>query len=205
MSLLSKLYRRSGLASRSGARLHTRRRWSSIARTQDGEGLVIDALGASFPFVWLRDSCLSPECVHPSTSQKLHRTSDIPRTIRPAEDGIKLTSDGLQISWTDGHKSFFPRDFLHRHSSRTRLADFHLDVKEQPWEAKQISKNPNLYVPYTSLQTRPGLRVAIDQLSTDGLFFVVRAFGISRRSCFKGLSADGCPERGNRGFDVRAP
>ncbi|KAJ7802519.1 gamma-butyrobetaine hydroxylase [Mycena olivaceomarginata] len=172
MSLLSKLYRRSGLASRSGARLHTRRRWSSIARTQDGEGLVIDALGASFPFVWLRDSCLSPECVHPSTSQKLHRTSDIPRTIRPAEDGVKLTSDGLQISWTDGHNSFFPRDFLHRHSSRTRLADFHLDVEEQPWDAKKISKSPDLYVSYASLQTRPGLRVAIDQLSTDGLLFV---------------------------------
>ncbi|KAJ6588118.1 hypothetical protein B0H19DRAFT_1205778 [Mycena capillaripes] len=148
------------------------RSWSAIARTQDGKGLAIDALGASFPFVWLRDSCLSPDCIHPSTSQKLHRTSDIPRDIRPAEDGVNLTDDGLQIRWIDGHKSFFPQDFLHRHSSSTRLAQFHRDVREQPWDAAKISANPNLFVPYASLQERSGLRIAIDQLCTDGLLFV---------------------------------
>ncbi|KAF7376487.1 Glycoside hydrolase family 5 protein [Mycena sanguinolenta] len=163
MSLL-RLCRRPGLAMR-------HRRWSSIARTQDGEGLVIDALGASFPFVWLRDSCLSPECIHPSTA-KLHRTSSIPHNIRPAENGVKVTTEGLQINWADGHRSFFPRDFLHRHSSMTRLADFHNDPKETLWDADEISKNPNLFVDYASLQERSGLSVAIDQLCSNGLLFV---------------------------------
>ncbi|KAJ6498924.1 Clavaminate synthase-like protein [Mycena sanguinolenta] len=165
MSLLAKLCARPGLAIR-------HRRWSSIARTQDGEGLVIDALGASFPFVWLRDSCLSPECIHPSTSQKLHRTSNISRDIRPAEDGVKLTTDGLQISWADGHRSFFPRDFLHRHSSMTRLAEFHGDLRENFWNADEISKNSNLFVDYGSVQERSGLRAAIDQLCSNGLLFI---------------------------------
>ncbi|KAJ7366072.1 hypothetical protein DFH08DRAFT_1002702 [Mycena albidolilacea] len=56
-----------------------------------------------------------------STCLTLHHTSDIPRTIGSAEDGVKLTTDGLQISWTDGHESFFLCDFLHWHFSRTRL------------------------------------------------------------------------------------
>ncbi|KAJ7639696.1 hypothetical protein DFH06DRAFT_1283941 [Mycena polygramma] len=148
------------------------RRWSSIARTQDGKGLVVDTLKSTFPFVWLRDSCRSPQCVHPSTSQKLHRTSDIDRDIRPAEGGLKITEEGLQINWADGHNSFFPRDFLHRHSSRTRLDDFHGDLRERPWNAREISANPNLFVPYASLRERSGLRTAIDQLCTDGLLFV---------------------------------
>ncbi|KAJ7206510.1 hypothetical protein GGX14DRAFT_637395 [Mycena pura] len=149
---------------------HHRRQWSSIARTQDA--LVIDALGASFPFVWLRDSCLSPKCIHPSTSQKLHRSSDIPRDVRPAEDGVALSHDGLHIRWADGHSSFFPREFLHRHSSRERLAAFHADVQERPWGAAEISRNPNLFVAYAALQSPAGLRTAIDQLCADGLLFV---------------------------------
>lgn len=175
MSFLSSLCRRPVLITGSRVKLSGYRRWSSISRTEDDYELVIDALGASFPFVWLRDSCLSPECIHPSTSQKLHRTSDIPRDIRPAKDGVNLTSDGLQISWADGHKSFFPREFLHRHSSRTRLAGFHADLRERPWDAAEISRNSNLFVPYSSLQERSGLRIAIDQLCTDGLLFVVRS------------------------------
>ncbi|KAK7042575.1 glycoside hydrolase family 5 protein [Favolaschia claudopus] len=148
------------------------RRWSSIARSQDGEGLVVESLGATFPFVWLRDSCLSPDCIHPSTSQKLHRSSDVPRSIRPADDGVEITSDGLRISWADGHKSFFPREFLDRHSSPKRLAEFHADLREKPWDAAQIRKNTDLYVSYESLQKPSGLRVAIDQLCSDGLLFV---------------------------------
>ncbi|KAF8127811.1 hypothetical protein K438DRAFT_917781 [Mycena galopus ATCC 62051] len=169
MSLLSKLE----LATRSRAALPKFRRWSSIARTEDDEGLVIDALGASFPFIWLRDSCLSPDCIHPSTSQKLHRTTNTPRTIfRPAHDGVKLTDDGLQIKWADGHNSFFPRDFLHRHSSPARLAAFHGDLREKPWDAAATSKNPSLFVDYKSLAEPAGLRVAIDQLCVQGLLFV---------------------------------
>lgn len=37
----------------------------------------------TLPFVWLRDSCPCPSCVHPSTRQKLHRTSDVPLDIKP--------------------------------------------------------------------------------------------------------------------------
>ncbi|KAJ7450826.1 hypothetical protein FB451DRAFT_1354541 [Mycena latifolia] len=168
MSLLSRISR-AGLVKPFGT-LRSPRSWSSIA--QDSERLTIDALSASFPFVWLRDSCLSPDCIHPSTSQKLHRTSDIPLDVKPAKGGVTLADGGLHIQWADGHKSFYPRDFLHRHSSSERLAAFHGDLMEQPWGAAEIARRWNLFVPYASLQEPAMLRIAIDQLCSDGLLFV---------------------------------
>ncbi|KAJ7700464.1 hypothetical protein B0H17DRAFT_1047295 [Mycena rosella] len=171
MSLLSRISRRAGLVKpRANGSWGAPRLWSSIA--QDNERLTIDALGASFPFVWLRDSCLSPECIHPSTSQKLHRTSDIPLDVKPADGGITLADGGLHIRWADGHESFFPREFLHQHSSRARLAAFHGDVRERPWDAAEVARDASLFVPYASLKERAGLRTAIDQLCTAGLLFV---------------------------------
>ncbi|KAJ7606652.1 gamma-butyrobetaine dioxygenase [Roridomyces roridus] len=172
MSLLGSIYRR---ALQAPPRAHSRL-WSSIARTNDGKSLTIDALGASFPFIWLRDSCLSPTCIHPSTSQKIHRSSDIPANIQPLDGpgGITLTSDGLCIRWTDGHSSFFPQDFLRRHSSSAQLASFHRadTTRERPWSKTDISASPSLFVPYSSLEDRRGLRSAIDQLTAYGLLFV---------------------------------
>ncbi|KAJ7023424.1 hypothetical protein C8F04DRAFT_933202, partial [Mycena alexandri] len=126
----------------------------------------------TFPFVWLRDSC--PSTIHPTTSQKLRRTSDIPPDIRPAasEDSVRLTDAGLHIHWADGHASFFPRDFLRLHSSPAHLAAFHGDPTERLWNRAEISANPNLFVPYASLNHDIGLRVAIDQLCAHGLLFV---------------------------------
>ncbi|KAF7297464.1 Glycoside hydrolase family 5 protein [Mycena indigotica] len=146
-----------------------RRHWSSFTRTE--EALTIDGLGR-FPFRWLRDSCLSPECVHPSNSQKLHRSSDIPHDIQPATDGVRLADGQLHIRWKDGHQSVFPRDFLERHSSRERLKAFHNDVEEVPWVAENIAGSSSLFVDYEALQGKTGLRTAIDQLCSRGLLFV---------------------------------
>ncbi|KAJ6625129.1 hypothetical protein B0H10DRAFT_1783626 [Mycena sp. CBHHK59/15] len=152
--------------------LQGHRLWSSLASTHNGQRLTIEALGASFPFIWLRDSCLSSDCIHPSTSQKLHRSSDIPLDIRPSEGGLKLSDDGLHIRWTDGHESFYPKEFLKRHSSSEHLSAYHNDLSETPWGAARISRNRNLFISYRSLETPSGLLVAIDQISKDGLLFV---------------------------------
>ncbi|KAJ7291516.1 hypothetical protein C8J57DRAFT_217670 [Mycena rebaudengoi] len=148
-----------------------RRVQSSQAVAQNDDRLTIDALGASFPLVWLRDSCLSPTSIHPSTSQKLHRSSDIPLDIRPSEGGVNLTDDGLHVRWIDGHESFFPKEFLARHSSRANLAAFHRDVLETPWRGSEIS-SADLFVSYASLSTPSGLLAAIDKICTRGLLFV---------------------------------
>src|SRR5438045_71617 len=103
-----------------------RRHWSTF--TADESKVTLHSLNATFPYIWLRDSCQSEDCVHPSTSQKLHRSSDIPLEIRPAEDGIRLADGGLHVTWTDGHKSFYSASFLERHSSPSKLSAFHKDI-----------------------------------------------------------------------------
>lgn len=141
-----------------------------FAYSTTDSGLVIK--DASFPYRWLRDSCQCPACIHPSTSQKLHRTSDIPPDTRPSSDGIRASEEGLHVEWTTGHKSFYSSQFLERHSSPSKLAAAHKDLPRTPWDVSLLSKSRDLFVPYTSLENPSGLLAAITQLSQFGLLFV---------------------------------
>lgn len=157
---------------RSAQYLTQRRLWSSY--TTSDTALTIHSLGnRSFPYVWLRDSCQSsPECIHPTTSQKLHKTSDIPIDIKPVENGISVDKDGIRIKWSDGHESSFLKSFLRRHSSPEDLFSFHKDVSQIPWTNASITSAPNLYVTYEALKTPEGRAPAIAQLAKYGLVFV---------------------------------
>ena len=159
-----------GVVSKTQSIFAGRRFWSTL--TTNDSSITIHSLNTTYPYIWLRDSCQSPDCVHPSSSQKLHRTSDIPPDIRPSVDGLRLTDDGIHIEWTDGHKSFYLASFLERHSSPSRLSAFHNDVSQLAWDASSISKVGDLFLPYKSLQTPSGLLAAITQLSQYGLLFV---------------------------------
>ncbi|KAH6910683.1 gamma-butyrobetaine dioxygenase [Coprinopsis sp. MPI-PUGE-AT-0042] len=165
------------------------RTWTSISTHR--EGLTIHALKDTvFPYVWLRDSCQSPEAIHPSTSQKLHRSSDIPLDIRPAglakgqfsvltlEDnmhaGVKVTPDGVEIKWEDGRVSTFSREFLETHSSPENLQKSHLAryTTPQAWTLSTITQTPNLFVTYGSLKDPKVLSDAMVQLLKYGLVLI---------------------------------
>lgn len=146
------------------------RSWSSLSI--DDSSITVHSLNTSFPYVWLRDSCQSPDCVHPSTSQKLHATSDIPVDVKPAPGGVRLIDEGISIEWNTGHKSLYPRSFLERHSSPSNMFAFHKDVLQERWDASSLIKVTNLYLPYESLDAPSGLLAAITQLTRYGILFV---------------------------------
>jgi len=152
---------------------HTRN-WTTY--TQTTNALTIHALNnISFPYIWLRDSCQSPECIHPNSKQKLHRSSDIPLNIAPTEEeGVKVTSSGIDITWNDGHKSSFDEEFLQRHASTSKLMEWHLDqhLTVEAWTRASLSNLPNLFIPYDKINTPSGLVEAITQLLKYGLLFV---------------------------------
>ena len=147
------------------------RNWSGIST--DDRSITVESLKTTFPYIWLRDACQSPECVHPSNSQRLSQTSDIPLDIKPVQDGVELTADGMRIVWADGHESFYDRSFLRHHSSHDGLSAFHKDTRKEPWNNRDILlKGQNLFVTYESLQVPAGLLVAIHQIAKYGLLFV---------------------------------
>ncbi|KIJ94623.1 hypothetical protein K443DRAFT_110126 [Laccaria amethystina LaAM-08-1] len=134
-----------------------RRTWTTVTTTSNA--LTIHKLNnTSFPYIWLRDSCQSPECIHPSTKQKLHRTSDVPLSIAPVmEGGVQVTKDGIAMTWTDGHKSFFDANFLERHAFPTKLAESHHDhcIMHEAWTNKSISECRDLFIPYETIHRLP--------------------------------------------------
>lgn len=148
--------------------------WSSITSTQTG--ITIHSLNnATFPYIWLRDSCQSPLSIHPYTKQKLHTTSDIPDDIRPVSldrRGIRVNESGeLEINWIDGHQSVFSRSFLEIHSNGKKLHRFHRDLTRVTWDNKTIQQS-DLFIPYESIRTPSGLLLAMDQLVKYGLLLV---------------------------------
>jgi gamma-butyrobetaine dioxygenase len=134
--------------------------------------LSVSSIGVRFPYQWLRDSCQCSECIDPSTRQKLRNTLDVNPEIRPTESGIDVRDDGVNITWNTGHRSFYTNSFLHSHSSRHNLADFHKEGKRQTWNTKEISEAQDLFLSYASLKTQKGLLDAINQLANYGILFV---------------------------------
>jgi hypothetical protein len=134
--------------------------------------LIIPFLGSSFPHRWLRDACQCAACVHPSTSQKLHKTSDIPADVRPVPQGVTIQEGGIHIKWADNHKSFYEHSFLERYSSAPRLSSFHKDVQPISWDAPSVTQSPDLYMTYEAIKNPVHLLSAITHLTRYGLLFV---------------------------------
>jgi len=154
-----------------------RRSWTSLTRTP--ENVTVHALdNATFPYVWLRDSCQAPESINPKTGHKLHCTSDIPLDIAPieGESGIKVTESGLEISWNDGRQSIFKKQWLETYSSPVVEEKFHWDdtFKTQPWTRASISATSTLTgIPYQKfLSSDEELLKAMEQLAKYGLLFI---------------------------------
>ncbi|KAI0325238.1 Clavaminate synthase-like protein [Cubamyces sp. BRFM 1775] len=145
-----------------------KRLFSYSARAKDA--LVYN--GHAYPYIWLRDSCQCPSCLHPSTRQKLHKASDIPLTIKPNEGDVIVSKDGVDITWSSGHRSHYPADFLTRYASRDSVHAFHRDVNKVLWDAERLKSTQDLFIPYQTLGSPAALLSAITQLTQYGLLFV---------------------------------
>ena len=148
---------------------------TKAATTPNPEGVKIPSLNTTFAYRWLRDACTCPSCLHPSTQQKLHRTSDIPASIKP--ESVEIFDDGVHISWAgpDRHRSFIPRALLVAHADPSANHSFHNDVPVALWptaSALLAASGPDLEVPYDELATPRGLLRAITQLQRTGLLFL---------------------------------
>ncbi|KAI0088395.1 hypothetical protein BDY19DRAFT_196177 [Irpex rosettiformis] len=139
---------------------------TKVNETKEG----IEYQGHYFPYLWLRDSCQCPHCVHPSTKQKLNRSSDACPDSQPKV--LENTKEGVKITWRSGHESIFPPSFLERYSSSSARHDFHGDVGPVSWNRDTLQKSPALFVEYEDLRRPEGLLRAMTQVVQYGLLFV---------------------------------
>ena len=92
---------------------------AAIASVTPGKGLLTVTWrgGGSDPFhyLWLRDNCPCPDCLHPS-GQRLVDILDLPAD--PAPRTVMLDEGGaLLIRWdAEGHESRYAADWLRRHA-----------------------------------------------------------------------------------------
>ncbi|NIR29053.1 MAG: DUF971 domain-containing protein [Gammaproteobacteria bacterium] len=70
---------------------------------------------SEFHYIWLRDNCRCPECLHPVTFERSLLTAAIPREVAP--DEARIEADGsLYVRWPgEGHESRYPAQWLRGH------------------------------------------------------------------------------------------
>ena len=95
--------------------------WSEISTDNSSAIVLVVSLKTTFPYIWLRDASQSPECVHPSNSQRLSRTLISPSISNRSKMVSISPPMGFASSGQDGHESFYDRSFLKRHSSHEYL------------------------------------------------------------------------------------
>lgn len=108
-----------------------------------------------FPYLWLRDACQEPTSVHPSSRQKLFKTSDV--TSGVDSDSIEVSPNGLRVYWSQNsglehpQSSHFDADFLRRFTSTREFNDHeHLTALEPVcWSSQSIGESQSMIKPNT--------------------------------------------------------
>ncbi|CEP11475.1 hypothetical protein [Parasitella parasitica] len=132
-----------------------------------------------YSYLWLRDNCQCPQCLHPSSRQKLHSSADIPLDIRPAD--LKIVNEQVEITWNQplrhgqndahGHVSRFSFDFLQHYASSKSSEKFRFNhLVPQTWSAAEYKLDWVSYDDY--MKTDEGLHSVVQRLYNKGLVFL---------------------------------
>lgn len=159
---------------------------STLAKQIQGTSLTEDSLhvkwanqASTYSFLWLRDNCQCPQCLHPSSRQKLHSSADIPLDIKPIE--FAILGEEAEITWdqplrhgkndTHSHVSRFPLEFLKRYESSKSSEEFRFNhLVPQTWKADEYKLDWVSYDDY--MHTDEGLHTVAQRLYNKGLVFL---------------------------------
>jgi gamma-butyrobetaine dioxygenase len=82
----------------------------------DGIEVVWDDHRAShYHFLWLRDNCPCPLCVHTGTREQVFEIIDVPEDLTAASISLRA-GQNLYVSWADGHESIYGAGWLRAHA-----------------------------------------------------------------------------------------
>ncbi|KAL6805447.1 hypothetical protein J3E68DRAFT_388509 [Trichoderma sp. SZMC 28012] len=109
------------------------------------KGLVFKSNDSGSPIkaelskIWLRDNCRCAQCVNQDTLQRNFDTFAIPKDVSPTE--ISPKSDGVDILWSDSHKSHYPWSWLNFTVQDTNKKKPTIQDERRLWGAT-VSSNP---------------------------------------------------------------
>ncbi|KAG8709476.1 hypothetical protein FRC09_000657 [Ceratobasidium sp. 395] len=116
----------------------------------------------TLPYAWLRDSCQCPQCVHPTTKQKLARTGDF---LSSTPNSVTIQNDNVRIQWGGraeqhgAHDSTYSLSFLKRYAEPTghvRHTSHYDDIlARQPWDLASFPTPAPHFIPYRSFKADP--------------------------------------------------
>jgi len=142
---------------------------------------------SNFNYIWLRDNCQCPLCIHPDSRQKLLSSSDVPLDIKPIS--IESSSDRLEITWDkelqpiihnpankshQPHKSIYPISFLHSYSTKQNISKLRYNhLKPIIWDPSYLNSSPNLWVSYNDyMNSNKILLDSLKQIWDYGIIFI---------------------------------
>ncbi|KAG0933132.1 hypothetical protein G6F57_010942 [Rhizopus arrhizus] len=132
---------------------------------------------SKYSYLWLRDNCSCPKCLHPSSRQKLHSSADIPLEIKPTY--VNIVGDKAEITWDQPlrhgqdtqHTSQYSLEFLRTYQSSKSAEKFRFNnITPQTWNRDEYQLNWVSYNDY--MNTDQGLHKVIQRLYNKGLVFL---------------------------------
>ncbi|KAI8854717.1 hypothetical protein BC829DRAFT_159954 [Chytridium lagenaria] len=140
-------------------------------------------VSGKFHYVWLRDHCPCPLCVHEHNRQKLHSSADVNVDVTPQSIRLLPSEASVEIVWPQhslrsqpgagNHVSQIPIKWLLEHSYQKSLASFKPAAsKPVLWTAKDYEEK-GVRVHYDDyMNTTSGLLKVLEQLRDYGLAFL---------------------------------
>ncbi|KAL8298776.1 hypothetical protein RB597_007409 [Gaeumannomyces tritici] len=96
-----------------------------LSRYNPGTPVSVRPKRAVLPHFWLRDNCRCVRCVNQDTKQRNYKTFSLDQGLHPLE--AHMRQDDLHVTWSDHHRSVYPREFISyylAHDRRPATADF---------------------------------------------------------------------------------
>ncbi|KAI9315257.1 hypothetical protein BX666DRAFT_2019901 [Dichotomocladium elegans] len=131
-------------------------------------------------YLWLRDNCRCPQCIHPSSGQKLHSSADVPLDIAP--ESVTIKGNEAEIVWdkplrhqlagnNNKHVSTFPVEWLERYASREASETYRFNnLPRRTWASKDYKLKWVHYDDY--MNTEQGLHEVVQRMYNTGLVFL---------------------------------
>ncbi|KAK6624568.1 hypothetical protein RUM44_011427 [Polyplax serrata] len=129
-----------------------------------------------FPVIWLRDNCQCVSCFDPISNSRIHGPLEYKKDV--LAKSVASTTESVSITWADGHRSLFRKDWLCKHSFQPehqieRLTRDH--ISQISWNSKSFPNIPSNFDFDEVIKDDNTLLKWLETLATYGIAKIIAA------------------------------